>query len=171
MAKAWLAALLGLGVLADGSAARADEGVEAKAAFDRLAKLVGEWKAEATGSGEPAATIQYRLTAGGTAVMETMFPGTNHEMISVYHRDGENLLMTHYCAIGNQPRLRLDRRASRPDVLEFVFDGGTNLDPAKDGHIHSGRLRLRDDGKIEAEWDHYNQGKKAGSMKLVLGRS
>ena len=49
-----------------------------------------------------------RTTGGGSAVTETLFPGTAHEMMSVYHMDGDDLVLTHYCAGGNQPRMMLE---------------------------------------------------------------
>ena len=61
-------------------------------------------------------------------------PGTDHEMVSVYHADGKDVVMTHYCAFGNQPKMKLDP-ASKDNELKFVFAGGTNLDPAKDTHM------------------------------------
>ena len=75
-------------------------------------------------------------------MQETLFPGTPNEMISMYHLADGQLVMTHYCAMGNQPRMKLDAQASTPDKLVFAFDGGTNFDPAKDGHVHSGSLTL-----------------------------
>ena len=38
--------------------------------------------------------------------MEVINEGTPGSMISMYHPDGDKILMTHYCAVGNQPRMR-----------------------------------------------------------------
>ena len=113
--------------------------VDGKAAFERLKSLAGTWEGQA-GHGQPgqAATVTYRVASGGSVVEETLFPGTPHEMISMYHVVDGELVLTHYCAMANQPRMRLDRKASTPDRLVFAFDGGTNFDPAKDTHVHSG---------------------------------
>ena len=72
-------------------------------------------------------------------------------MVSVYHLDGKELRMTHYCAAGNQPRVKLDLAKSTPDELIFVFDGGTNLDPEKDMHIHGVRIKFEKDGKVTSD--------------------
>ena len=107
--------------------------------------------------------------SAGTAVMETLFPGTEHEMRSVYFMDGGDLVLTHYCAMGNQPRMRLSP-ASTDRALVFEFAGGTNLDPAKDVHIHSGKIQLVGPDALEAEWTVWGGGKQTGANRFVLAR-
>jgi hypothetical protein len=164
MRTAWAGvAIVGLIVSATW-AGPADKGIEPKAAFETLKGLAGEWKGEGQ-------TVVYKVTANGSTVMETLFPGTAHEMISMYHLDGDTLRMTHYCASGNQPRTKLDAKASSPEKLVFVFDGGTNFDPAKDAHMHEGRITIKSAKEIETEWDGFQGGKKAGTHKFALKRS
>ena len=67
-------------------------------------------------------------TAGGSAVQETQFPGTPMEMVSVYHLDGADLVMTHYCVLGNQPRMKADPK-SPADKIHFTFASGTKVAP------------------------------------------
>ena len=105
-------------------------------------------------TGMPPAHSVFRVTAGGSAVEETIFPGSKMEMLSVYHMDKGNLLMTHYCAIGNQPRMKLNAKKSTAQELVFDFDGGTNLNPRRDNHMHSLRLTLPSPGKSGAEKLH-----------------
>ena len=70
-----------------------------------------------------------KVTAAGSAVHETIFPGTGHEMVSMYHADGKDLIMTHYCALGNQPRMKLDPKSSvDKGEFRFKFAGGSNID-------------------------------------------
>lgn len=155
-------------------------GVSADAAFERLSSLAGTWKGDAEGEGEEAEAAasevievvhQIEMSAAGTVVMETMGPGTPHEMINMYHVDGDDLVMTHYCAAGNQPRMRLNRESSTDDVLVFDFDGGTNLDPAVDQFIHSAEIRLLDGDRIESNWKSHAGGEEAGRMSFRLARS
>jgi hypothetical protein len=174
----------GLRTAGAGDDAPAKEGVEARAAFARLKKLAGTWTAETTHGGEAAKakaeehkdahgarpTVVFKLTGAGSALVETQFPGAPHEMVSVYHLDGQELRMTHYCAAGNQPRLKLDREKSRPDHLVFVFDGGTNLDPKKDGHIHNLDITFHEDGRVTSDWEGYSGGKSAGTTAFVMTR-
>ena len=78
----------GRGAGAGGSVAGGDEarGVEAKAAFARLKTLAGSWETRGEGHGH-SGKIDYKVTGNGSVVMETFFPGTDHEMISMYHLD------------------------------------------------------------------------------------
>jgi hypothetical protein len=103
-------------------------------------------------------------------VMETLFRGTPHEMVTMYHLDGDKLLLTHYCAAGNQPRMVLNVQQSTPELLVFEFAGGTNLDPTKDMHMHAGRIRILGADRLENEWDSYQAGKKTGAAKFTLQR-
>jgi hypothetical protein len=141
-----------------------------KAAFARLKNLAGEWTGGIGKPDGPAGSVLYRVTANGNTVMETLFPGTDHEMISMYHLDGPELVLTHYCAAGNQPRMKFSREKSSATNLVFDFTGGTNLDPAKDGHIHNGRIRLSGEDRLEADWVFHADGKAAGTNSFFLSR-
>jgi len=128
----------------------------AQSAFETMKKWAGEWEGETTG-GEKGRVI-YRLT------------GTPHEMVSMYHMNGPDLVMTHYCAAGNQPHLRFDPSASKPDLFVFTFVRGSNMDVTKDMHIHGVVFRVVDDDHIESEWESYKDGKAADSLKFVVAR-
>jgi hypothetical protein len=145
--------------------------VDGKAAFERLKSLAGTWQGQA-GHGEAgqAATVTYRVASGGSVVEETLFPGTPHEMISMYHMADAELVLTHYCSMANQPRMRLDRNASTPDRLVFAFDGGTSFDPAKDTHVHSGVVEWKGDA-LHSVWTMYSGGKETGQNRFVLRRA
>ena len=111
-------------------------------AFASIKKLQGDWRGPAMMKGMPPARSVFRVTASGSAVEETIFPGTKMEMLSVYHMDGGDLLMTHYCALGNQPQVKFNPSKSTASDLVFDFNGGTNLNPRRDLHMHSLRLVL-----------------------------
>jgi hypothetical protein len=159
--------------------ARGDDGgkekspITAKAAFEQLKTLKGTWKNKVESKEHPPsddAKVIYRLTGAGSALMETDFPESDHEMVSVYHLDGDDLRMTHYCAAGNQPRLKLDRVNSSASRLVFLFDGGSNLDPSKDMHIHGMTMTFGKDGDVDCAWDGYMQGKSVGITRFQLSR-
>jgi hypothetical protein len=139
--------------------------------LERLKKLAGTWvMADKDGKPTDQVVSVVRVTAGGTAVHETLFPGKPHEMVSVYHRDGADLVMTHFCMLGNQPRMKADPK-SPANQIRWQFAGGSNLDPAKDKHMHEGTLTFIDDDHIEFSGVCWEGGKPARGpscqMKLV----
>jgi hypothetical protein len=111
---------------------------------------------------------RYRVTAGGSAVVEELFPGTPHEMSTVYHRDGPDLVLTHYCMSGNQPRMRA--RPGEGATVAFAFDGGTNLDPARDRHMHEATFTFVSRDEVRTEWRELAGGKPGVTVALHLVR-
>lgn len=123
--------------------------------FDALKKLVGDWTA-AGPDGKPMET-RFRLTAGGSVLVETLFPGKAEEMVTMYHMDGNDLILTHYCMLGNQPRLKA---VSAKDTKKLMFKsvGGTNM-KSDDMHMGQAIITLTDDDHFEADWCSCTGGK------------
>jgi hypothetical protein len=130
----------------------------ANAGLEKMKKLAGTWLA-ADKDGKPTDQVAsvIKVTAGGSAVVETLFPGQAQEMISVYTADGPDLIMTHYCVMGNQPRMKADRN-SPPNQIVFRFAGGTNLNPAKDRHMHAATLTIVGADRIEVKATGWENG-------------
>jgi hypothetical protein len=126
-------------------------------AFHKLQGLAGDWTGTAGQENIPA-TVTYRISSNGHVVTEVLFPGTDHEMMTLYYLQGTDLLATHYCAIGNRPQFKLDLAKSTLKELVFAFDGGNGFNPAKDNHIHNGKIAFTGDGKIDAFWSLYYGG-------------
>ena len=142
----------------------------AQAQFAQLKRLVGEWTGKAGhGDAEHEATISYKLTAAGSTVVETVFAGTAHEMVTMYHLDGDAVVLTHYCALGNQPRMKAEATGD-PKKLVFRFLDGTNLDAAKDMHMHEATLEFVADDHIRSAWTSYTNGKPDSVAKFDLKR-
>jgi hypothetical protein len=147
-------------------------GVEkTKSAFERFQRLVGDWeyqnpKEEAL---KGKTVVRYKLTGSGSAVVETLFPGEEKEMISVYTRDGSQLVLTHYCCAGNQPTMRA-KIGEGTDEIAFEFTGGNNLDPAKDFFMHGYTVRFVDADHIVGSWEYYQGGKSGGKHSFDLVR-
>ncbi len=143
----------------------------ANPAFEKLKKTAGTW-VEADKDGNPTDKVVsvVKVTAGGSAVQETTFPGQPMEMVSVYHLDKGDLLMTHYCVLGNQPRMKADP-ASPANQIVWKFAGGTNLDPAKDAHMHGATVTFVGDDHMQIAGEAWENGKPSdahcGTMKLV----
>jgi hypothetical protein len=170
-AVALLAAVTLPGLQAQGARTEdVSDKVDARVAFHLLQGLAGEWTGTAGKDNIPA-TVTYRVGSNGTIVTEMLFPGTDHEMMTVYYLEGKNLVANHYCAVGNQPHYKLDTAKSTLKELVFAFDGGTNLEPNKDTHVHDGKIAFVDKDKIETSWSAYAGGEKRGSHDFHLTRA
>lgn len=113
----------------------------ARVAFDRLAELVGTWQAQ-LGDGR-VVPVEIRLTAGGSALVETWTMSETRESLTIYTVDGDRLMATHYCPQGNQPRLLLEG-VDEDGAYRFAFVDGTALqDP---GGEHLEHMSTRIDG-------------------------
>src|SRR5215470_4077504 len=125
----------------------------AESEFDRLKQLAGEWQATAVENGKAmTATLTFRLASGGSVLLADLAPGTAHEMITMFHRDSEDLLATHYCLIGNQPRLRAVA-GTDPKVISFEFKDATNLPNQTVPHMGGVRITMIDANHHTEEWN------------------
>jgi hypothetical protein len=132
--------------------------------FEQMKKLVGKWEGTA---GTLPATTEFRLTGGGSAIMEIMGAGTPYEMVTMYHMDGSRFLATHYCAAHNQPRMAAVS-GTTGNTVEFKYLDGTNIAPGFQ-HMENVKVTL-------ADADHHNElwtsteGGKSGAMEFDFHR-
>ena len=123
-----------------------------------LKSLAGDW--HATTSEGKDMDMSYQLISNGSAVMETMKAADGSPfMVTVYHRDGDTLLATHYCAAGNQPRMRAKPVAETGNRLVFRFQDITNLSSPEAEHIHDLAITFQDADHVTQEWTGRNKGK------------
>jgi hypothetical protein len=132
--------------------------------LEKMKKLAGTWlAADKDGKATDQVVSIIKVTAGGSAVHETIFPGQPQEMVSIYTVDGQDLILTHYCILGNQPRMKADPKSPDNQII-FQFAGGSNLDPKKDKHMHGATLTLVDDDHVEIEGVAWDDGAPAKDM-------
>jgi hypothetical protein len=126
------------------------------AAWKQLLSLAGEWEGTAEGK---TGTVTYTVISGGTALMESMkSSGTEPGMVTIYHRDGDGLMATHYCSMGNQPRMRASGLSADGKSIPFRFADITNLKPAG-GHIKDLTVTFEDPNHFTQEWTSFFDGK------------
>src|ERR1700686_1197643 len=120
---------IGIGLsLACASQAQDSKGATA---FEQLKSLAGdwegtyEWMGARTGTGSINPT--YYVTGNGSALVENLIMGGVLSMTSVYHLDGADLRMTHFCGAQNQPRLKAERIDLAHGIVDFGFVDVTNL--------------------------------------------
>ncbi len=135
------------------------------AALDRLKSLAGDWTMV---DGDGSVAVTYRVTGAGSAVIETLFPGSDHEMVTMYHSDGPDVVLTHYCAAGNQPRMRAKRLEG--DTLAFRFDGATNLASRSETYMRDLTITFQGPDRLRSEWTSLEGGKKAEKTVFEMQR-
>ena len=144
-------------------------------AFEKIKSLEGTWVGSVRHEGGPQegkgdkATVSYRVTSNGSAVIETIMEGTPMEMTSVYYDLDGKLTMTHYCAVANRPVMSLVENTDKKIKLSFV--GGQQLDVEKDMHIHGLELEIEGKDKIVQRWQGYDKGKATHLTVVELQRS
>jgi hypothetical protein len=137
--------------------------------FERMKELVGVWEGKGNmGKEGEKVRVEYRVTSGGSAIVETLFPGKPDEMVSVYYDNQGRLTMTHYCALRNQPRMKL--QSADAQNLYFMFVGGSNIDPLKDAHMHSLTISFLGKDHIIQKWTLFAEGKAKETSVFELSR-
>jgi hypothetical protein len=131
--------------------------------LNQVKALSGKWSvkgSDANMKGE----ILFAVSSNNSIVRETMFPGTPHEMTNVYHLDGPSVVMTHYCAMGNQPRMR----ATTGDKSQIAFhcDSVTNMTSAGEMYMGEMTLTFKDKDHVSETWRHTKDGKKADAADV-----
>ena len=114
--------------------------------------------------------MTYRVTAGASSVLETIHPGTPKEMVTMYTLDGAKLVLTHYCMLGNQPRM-LATIGGDSNEIRFDFESCGNLASPSDPHMHNAKLTFVDDDRLRAEWTLYKDAKPADAAVFELKRA
>ncbi|MFY9675976.1 MAG: hypothetical protein WAK13_16060 [Terriglobales bacterium] len=127
---------------------------EAEKSFHQLAALEGNWTGKGS-QGQPI-EVSFRMTAGGSALMSEIHGHGPENMITMFHMDGDRLIMTHYCGAGNQPRMKVV--AADGKSVSFEFFDGTNIGPGS-GHMQHVTFSQPDANHHTEEWVFLDHGK------------
>jgi len=137
-------------------AAASDKG--AAEAFQQLHALIGSWEGKFEDGRSHSVT--YRLTAGGSVLVETWTLAPGRESMTLYSMDGSKLIATHYCPQGNQPRLQF-ARGNDPGRLSFEFRDGTNLRVKGKSHQRAFWIKLLGENSFERSETYVDNGSTA----------
>ncbi len=144
---------------------------DAASAFEFLKTLAGDWE-RSTGDhehGSSSRLVSFKVTAAGSSIVETYNAGLPSEMVSIYHMDGKQLLLTHYCALKNAPVMKFEK-SDKPGEIKFAFHGGTNFDPKVDAHVHQGEFQIKDQNTVESNFVAFANGKPQPVGRALLKR-
>jgi hypothetical protein len=146
---------------------------QANAAFERLRALSGHWQGTVTWSTAhtPPGRIEaeYYLTGDGSALVENLIMGGAPSMTSVYHLDGAELRMTHYCASHTQPRLKASTVDLEHGQITFSFVDITNLSSPTAAHMDGLELHVLGPDHVTLRF-HVRAGDKAAYELIDLTR-
>ena len=139
------------------------------ALLDQIKSLEGTWTM-LDENGQTITASVFTVSSNGSVVREIMFPGQPHEMTNVYHMDGPTMVVTHYCAVGNQPRMRA-LPGDTPGVIVFEFDSVTNMTKPDEHRMGGLVLTMKDADHVVASWTSYAGDKTEGSVEFELTRA
>ena len=124
---------------------------KSSAELNRIKALAGRWSSTTSMFGTPNERVytEFEVTAGGSAVLERIFPGTPQEMISVYYdNDKGKLAMTHYCIMRNRPTLKLV--GSSEDTITMDVAKVEGLKSKKDPSMGAMTIHFKDKNHFES---------------------
>ena len=153
-----LVLVVGLGLLVASPAAVAEPG----SVFEKFKALAGEWEGQ-RGDGQ-AVKVSYQVLSGDSAVVETLTELAEEvTMVTVYHMDGNDVRMTHYCSAQNQPRMKASSVSRNARVVSFEFIDVTNLAQPTDGHMQNLEITFKDRNHITQKWTWLENGRTTDS--------
>ncbi len=138
-----------------------------RSSFERLKSLSSEWVGTVGRSTASPAQVTFFVTGKGTAIVERMIIEDPVEMVSVYFLERGRLVMAHFCAAGNQPRMVLAQSA-RPGML-FALAGDRKFDVSRDTHMHSREVIQRGE-ELLMVWETYINGRSESRDTMFLKR-
>jgi len=139
--------------------------------FNKLKMLIGDWVI-LDENDQPTKEIasRYSLTAGESAILEIAFPGTEHEMVTLYHLDGDDLILKHYCVMNNQPEMKVEKSDNLNNFTFKCTGHGTNMKSENDTHMHQGEIIFTDRNHVNSTWQLSSKGKIINTFNLTLVR-
>jgi len=141
--------------------------------FTRMRALAGDWEGTFEWSGgrssRGALRASYYVTGNGSALVENLIMDGVPTMTTVYHLDGADLRMTHYCGARNQPRLKAGRIDEAAGSADFAFVDATNL-AASPGHVDHFFIQLVDADDVNLRFSFSGGSGKPAVENIVLRR-
>ena len=127
--------------------------------FEKMKSLVGEWQGKSLDGN--TSKVSYALVSDDSALMERLAMGGESEMVTMYHPDGDHLMMTHYCSAHNQPRMRSQTVSLERKSIVFDLVDVTNLSTPDAGHMRKLVVTFVDQDHFTQEWTWSEKGKES----------
>ncbi len=138
--------------------------------FEQMKQLIGSWDGMIDmGEGPKKVTTTYKLTSGGSTIVETAFAGAPNEMMTVFHDDSQkHITMTHYCMLGNQPKMTLEK--AEGNSLFFDLSKDSDIDVSHDHHMHGAKITFDSKDQMTQQWSKFETGKEQQMVKVIYNR-
>jgi len=137
--------------------------------FLSLKDLVGTWTTTTEMEGKTTTgKLTYRSTSGGSALEETLFSGSPHEMVSMYTVDQGKVLMTHYCMLRNQPRLQ--EVSSSKNQIKLEQRDMTGAKSPDEAHMGGLTITIQDKDHFQQDWVHFGKDGKTETVTFQWTR-
>jgi hypothetical protein len=143
--------------------------------FERMKTFAGEWEgtyewSQGRTGGGPL-RVSYFLTGAGSALVENLIQGGVTTMTTVYHLDGSDLRMTHYCAARNQPRLKAVRFDEAKGSAEFTLVDVTGVGPKNPGYVEGFLIELLDGDRLHLRFTFGGGPGRSGVENIFVRRT
>lgn len=135
--------------------------------YKQMRSLAGSW-AGTDQTGAPCNST-FTVSSAGSVIRELMFPGAPHEMTNMIHLDDDALVLTHYCAGGNQPRLKANP-GSNPNQIVFELDRVSNLGRVPGHYMGALTITFSDPNSFAAEWTAFEKGEAPSRATFTMSR-
>lgn len=132
---------------------------EAQGAYEALKTLAGSWEGTLTPippvkdfSGARVKVV-IRVTSKGNALMHEMtIAGLPDDPITMIYLDGDRLMLTHYCDVGNRPRMVAKTGPDGKTVTFEVLDISGSAQPR---HMGDAVFTILDANRHLEQWTSY----------------
>ena len=142
----------------------------ARETFERIKSLAGDWNSKSTKGWTEKES--YQVIAGGSVVMHLSYGAHPGEwMATMFHMDGEHLMLTHYCIARNQPRLRATEFSDDGAKVTFTFQDATNLPSRDKGHMDKHVMMFDGPDRMKTRWTWYQDGKESWMEEIEHRRA
>jgi hypothetical protein len=147
--------------------------VDSKAAFERLRGLIGSWDMAEKGRPGNAELVTYSMTGRGSVLVEQFQNSTSTmgHMLTAYHLDVGQLVLTHFCGAGNQPRMRVKAFDDGGKHIAFEMYDITNLADPNAYHSTKVDVNFLSDDRIDLVYRGVTAGKETNQVFQLTRKS
>lgn len=140
----------------------------ARTAFSKLQSLIGEWHGKLP-DGDPIEITYEQINGGAIVERYRSRDPMWWNMSTVYHRDKDKIVMSHYCSWGNHPRMEKVMQTGRAERIDFELIDLAENQP-ENGYMRNFVIVFVDRDHLVHRWTWRENGTDT-PLKLTLSRA